>query len=506
VRRRGGYPIVLTADRTLMADYPVLFDGMMGTIQTTSVPEPIMRRLVAPPLARKGVRARKAPLGVRRIEAALIRAGLDPGDLIVARPEDLGWVIGPETAVVAVSSSDPLGCGMSNTTMTDMAGGRLYTHTWYRRLVRSLDLLRAARKYRFRLVAGGAGAWQLEQRLQEARKLGIDCVVSGHAERLAPQLFRDLLEGGEVPAVVHADGVPEQEIPPIRGATSMGVVEVSRGCGKGCHFCTIARDRMIHLPVETIVKDVERNVEEGVTSICALSEDFFRYGCRGQDIRPAAVKNLATRLRQVRGLKLIQLDHCNVVSAALMTDQDLRELHDILVEGQRHRYLWVNLGVETASGELLDMNQKGGKIRPFRPEEWGTLCEETVRRLIRAGFFPMVSLILGLPGERPEHVEAAIAWVQRLSRERLVIFPIFYSPVVPGYGKAFTLRDMTPAHWRLFRLCYNLNFKWIPRMYWDNQTGAGVPLWRRLFIQVTGHLQILQWTANFVWQTGRLMP
>jgi radical SAM superfamily enzyme YgiQ (UPF0313 family) len=102
---------------------------------------------------------------------------------------------------------------------------------------------------------------------------------------------------------------------------------------------------------------------------------------------------------------------------------------------------------------------------------------------IRAGYFPLVSLILGLPGETPEHVAQTVRWIENLYDERLVIFPIFYSPVIPGLGRQFTIKDMTAMHWRLFRLAYNLNFKWIPKMYWDNQTGAGAQLWRRLFIQ-----------------------
>lgn len=504
-KRPGGYPVVLTADRTLMANYDVLFDGMMGTIQTTSVPEPVMRNLVAPPMPRVGLRALKAPLGVRRIEAALVNDGFDRSDVIVVRPEELEQVVGPETRVVAVSSSDPLGFGMSNTTMTDMAGGRLYTHTWYRRLLRQLCRLRG-RGLRFRILAGGAGAWQLIQHEKVARRLGIDCIVSGHAELDAPALFAAAVNGHDLPWVFRARGARPEEIPAIVGATSMGVLEVSRGCGKGCQFCTIARERMIHLPLDTILRDLDANLAAGVTSVCALSEDFFRYGSVHGQINPSAVKELAKALRSRPDLRLIQLDHCNVTSAALMSDSDLREIHDILVEGQRHRYLWVNLGVETASGELLDMNQKGGKIRPFRVEEWGELCEETVRRLIRAGYFPMVSLIMGLPGETQEHVLKTVRWIERLYNERLVIFPIFYSPVLPGHGRQFTIRDMTPAHWRLFRLAYDLNFKWIPRMYWDNQTGAGAPLWRRLFIQLTGHLQILQWKTKFILTSGRLRP
>ena len=76
----GGYPIVLTADRTLMADYPVLFDGMMGTIQTTTVPEPIMRNIIAPPLPSDGLAARKAPLAREETLARLTQLLGEPGD------------------------------------------------------------------------------------------------------------------------------------------------------------------------------------------------------------------------------------------------------------------------------------------------------------------------------------------------------------------------------------------------------------------------------------------
>jgi hypothetical protein len=88
----GGYPIVLTADRTLLADYPVLFDGMMGTIQTTPVPEPIMRHISAPPVGSNNLAARKAPMGLRRIEAALLgdSRATSPVNLVAIWDQDQG--------------------------------------------------------------------------------------------------------------------------------------------------------------------------------------------------------------------------------------------------------------------------------------------------------------------------------------------------------------------------------------------------------------------------------
>jgi radical SAM superfamily enzyme YgiQ (UPF0313 family) len=494
-----GYRVVLTADRLLMADYAVLMDGMVAAAQTTGVPAWLMRGLISPPAPANGLRVRRAPLGLRRIEAALLRDGFSEDQVIIVAPQHLAKAVGPATRVVGVSSGDPLGRGMTTTTMEALAGGRAYTHYWFRALMRQIARLR--RDYDFRVLFGGPGAWQLVQDDGARRDLGIDCVFTGYAESGVADVVRRLIANEEL-RLVEGQWTDVSSVPLLRGPTIMGAVEISRGCGLGCDFCTIAHQRMCHLSPEAVAADVETNVRAGAHAVCLLSEDLFRYGAAGGALNPQALVGLIEHLKKAPARPLLQVDHANVVSVAQYDDAALRAVREALVEGVRHRCVWVNLGVETASGALLAANGGAAKIRPYRPDQWEAVAEESVRRLIAAGFLPMLSLLFGLPGETPADIERTLRFVERLADERLVIFPLFLAPVAPD-AKAFGLGDMTALHWRLFRRCYALNFRWIPRLYWDNQRAAGVPPARSLVLQAAGRAQTFQWKARFMLKARR---
>ena len=80
-----------------------------------------------------------------------------------------------------------------------------------------------------------------------------------------------------------------------------------------------------------------------------------------------------------------------------------------------------------------------------RSEPWGDFCARHLRRLCRAKFFPMASLVIGLPGESDEHVQETLAWVESLRGERMAVFP---RPLAPVDGTA-AARSAPPAAFAL---------------------------------------------------------
>lgn len=491
--------VVLVADRTLSADYRILFDGMFATMQMTQVPEAFMRHFLAPavPTDADG-RARSVPLGLRRVESALLKyTTLEPGDVVCTTPERLGDVIGPWVKIVGFSSSDPLGMGMSNTTTSNFWKGELYTRRWTRQTLEQLTALK--RRHGFKIVVGGAGAWQWIAHADKRPDVDIDVVFQGYFEASGPELFTELLNG-RLPGhhVVEAD-IGADRIQPICSPSLLGIVELSRGCGRGCTFCAMARHGMKHLDPDTILADLQTNVAGGLKAVVSGSEDFFRYGAKG--LRPDFEKlcGLLERMRQIKGLSFMQIDHANVTSVLQLTDEQLREIRRLLTWEQPSEYLWVNMGVESANGHLVAANSPG-KVAPFDPDDWGQMVRETADRTTRCGFFPVVSVLLGMPGETPDDVVATLELVQDLAAKNAVIFPIFYEPMASGAEadrQRFTLAKMTPEHLELYRTCYEQNFNMVPKLFWDNQRAGGVSWARRAFMQTLGHGEVMTWRRTF---------
>lgn len=495
----GGYPVVLTADRTLIADYRLLFEGMVVAGLTTATPRWLLNTLLMPRAREHAGRAAVAPLGLRRIEAALRQGGFTAAEVAVVTPESVGEAIGPATRVVGICSGEPCGLGMNTSTMTAIAGGTIFPEAMFRLLLRDVRAAVAAAGASARIVLGGPGAWQLAASTEHSYALGIDHVVTGYAEGNAARIMSTLVEGDVLPRLIAGEGVSAEAIPPILGAATMGAVEISRGCGLGCGFCTLGQTPMRHLTDDQILADVRTNLAGGKTSVALLCEDFFRFGGQGTAVEPGAVLQLLSRLRALPGLRLIQIDHANVISVARYTDAELSAVHDILVRGQHHGYPWVNLGVETASGDLLLANGGKAKMGQQAADAWGALCAEQVQRLCRAGFFPMVSLIIGMPGEREDDVRRTLAWVESLAHERLSVFPVVHAPIDGSERNS----SLSKCQWELIRACYRLNFRWIPRMFSDNQRGAGVSSLRRLLPQLLGYGKVLQWNGVFTREIAR---
>jgi len=463
--RNGGVRFVLTADRSLMSTYHGnIYQGFVSCLPRNILPDPIYYKVVCPPLPRNhDGTVSTATLAMCTVEAILRRAGLGPDEIVIADPWRLHKVVGPNTEYVGISVEDPLGIGPATTGWSSIFGGTPHNRIEFLRLMGILRHLKE--KYPFTTILGGPGSWQVSSP-HKRKTLGIDLLVEGEAEYLLPDLINGRLKGldGSNQILQGRPARPE-DVPPIHRPAICNLIEVSRGCGRGCRFCAPTISGMLRsIPLEKIEQDARMYVRHGIKQIIFASDDTLRYGSRNFSINEEALLQLYETVFNA-GIRFAFISHASLANFA-EKPEFIAKLTRVL-RRYGHKLYGCQPGIETGSPYLMEKYMKG-KCRPFRPQEWPEVVYRSIEIMNKNGWVPCCTLIMGLPDEERADIRQTIELIKRIDKFRALYIPLFFVPMeitkLAGREK-FIAERMITDHRRLLLLCWKHNLRHIDYLY-----------------------------------------
>ncbi len=341
-----------------------------------------------------------APYAIRKVEAALLKDGYKRSEVVVAHPRKIEKFIDEKTTIVGVNTMDPYGLGP--VTMMFTNGGKLtsYSKLKFTSLIRRLRDYRERKGYKFKIEVGGQAGWQLQLKENLTDELKIDHVVIGETEHRIGEIFREIENGSAEKFIEIKDWPKVEQIPTIVEPSYKGMVEVMRGCGRGCRFCSPNLRTARFLPLEKIIDEVELNVRAGQRTAWLHSEDIFNYMVEDR-------KNFYPNEDAVIQLfeeVLKRVDYANpthgTIAGGLAAPRILKRVAE-LNHANINRWIGIQVGFETASPELIK-KMANNKMKPFSAEEWPWVLLNGTYAFNKFFWFPAFTTIVGLPWETEE--------------------------------------------------------------------------------------------------------
>jgi radical SAM superfamily enzyme YgiQ (UPF0313 family) len=462
----SGVKIVLTASTTEMSDYnnnP--FVAFVAGFAKGPVPLWFLRKWLYPPVPRNSRgEAMFASYGLRKVEALLLENGFAESDVAVVHPADLDTFVGPSTKAVGISTMDPAGMGyVSKTYSSLVGGGESMNAIEFKALVNHP----AIQKHRPKVIVGGFGSWQLERK-KLIDYYGIDCVVIGGEAATIVDIFKKAVNGDELPKVVRAeDNSGNYDFPVIRHPAMHGAVEISKGCGRNCQFCTPTMQKKWDVPLEKIMKEVEVTVKQGSSGITLVTEDIFLYGATDKRFQPnkEAVVKLVKSVAQHPNVGRIQPSHMSL-APVVYNPAMVKEVAEILIEHNWYFHgekaiVTAETGIETGSVRLMK-KYMAGKMLPYTPEQWPEIVSQAFGILNDNDWYPLATLIIGLPDENEEDVLKTLELMDDLKNYKAFYVPLFFVPLencMLMHKRGAELDSLTRARWNFLIRCWEYNIK-----------------------------------------------
>ena len=463
--KNDGVMIVLTASDIEMSDFNLNpFIAFAG-----GFPKFLVQKKIYPSLPpNPNGTAKFAPYGLRKVESLLIEE-FGEENVVTVHPSNLHCFIGPKTKIVAISTMDPLGIGFVSRTYTGILGmnGKPATLVEFEKLLSNPAL----RRYGAKIMVGGSGAWQISTANMQDQ-LGIDTILIGQAEHSIIQIFRKALDGGKLEKAITMQIPKGTEVPVIKKPSIYGTVEIMRGCGRGCAFCSPTLRQRYSFPMEHILKEVKLNAKSGTRAILLQTDDIFLYNSKSNFIpnREAIIK-LIQSVNKVEDIDYIQIAHASL--APIVYDRKIvEEIAPILVE----KSLWscngnpcasIEVGIETGSARLMK-KYMGGKMLPYKPGQWQDVVVQSLEILNDNNVYPLATLILGLPGEQEEDILATIELLDRLRGTKIFYVPLLFTSEEESIlkkQKHKDLENLDDLQWDILSGCWRHNINtWRPEI------------------------------------------
>ncbi|MFN3803742.1 MAG: B12-binding domain-containing radical SAM protein [Pyrobaculum sp.] len=464
------FDVILTTDRSMMSNYhrrEFLGFGTTGPI-FVELPFGLSERfhsfLFAPKIeVDKWGRPKEAPYGMRKIEAKLLDAGINAA---VIDPDHVRRFL-PRAKVLMLSHHDYFGLNPPSSTWGVIVGREPMNAMFFRRFMERIapEIARAKSTNGLRVIVGGPAAWQWLYFPELVERWGVDTIFDGEGEKIVVDLVKNALGGKPLPRYIYV-GVHEapdvSEISAIRYPSVNGLVEIGRGCPRGCSFCSVTLRAMRWYPLEKVELELKVNAEAGVRDGLLHADEVPLYG--SNTVEPNPEKLIALHRLAKRYYRKVAWSHATLVGiyhGEKKMGRLFTKLSEIILD--EHQDWWgAQIGLETGSIRLAK-NIMPGKAAPYGMEQWHEVVIEAAAIMHEVRLIPAITIIVGLPNETPEDVVETVELIERLRPYRSLIVPLFYVPMSHIRGEKAGWLDkinLYPEHIDLLKVVARHSIYW----------------------------------------------
>jgi tRNA-2-methylthio-N6-dimethylallyladenosine synthase len=299
------------------------------------------------------------------------------------------------------------------------------------RVYSNVGKLKPLKERRPEVVIGILGCMAQKDQKGIFRRLPhVDLVVGTREFSRIAELVEEARRKRRVLACGEAATVREERDVRHRASPFQDFITIMRGCDNYCAYCIVpyVRGREASRPMEEIVDEARRLVDDGVREITLLGQNVNSYGKSFG--RPGALVELLGRVAALPGLWRLRFVTSHPKD---MTPEILRAMRDLPPVCEH-----LHMPPQSGSDRILAaMNRK---YTAARYRELVALARETVPGIALAGDF-----IVGFPGETEAEFEETAALVREARFGTAFVFK--YSPR-PGTAAARLPDDVPEAEKR----------------------------------------------------------